>query len=169
MRNVPTELVILEIAESLRRLIGNPDLSKIIKDAYALSEDEKAKSEEAKKIIARADQLFASLEEKEKAYSDIDTRIAKAKEAETVNEKTLFVIKHRQAEIDRLAKENSKNALENKKENDRLEMFKSALDSRAEQIKASEEKATRVKENMKKRAANAQAELAKAEEEALAL
>lgn len=86
MRNTPTELILLQIAEGLQSLAKNPDLSKTIKEAYALSEAEKSKADEARAIIAQADQFTADLKRKQDALVDIDTRIAEAKKIEAYNE-----------------------------------------------------------------------------------
>ena len=67
MRNTQTDLVLLQIAEGLQNLAKNPDLSKSIAEAYALSEVEKAKADEAQAFIAQADQLRAELKQREDA------------------------------------------------------------------------------------------------------
>lgn len=160
MRNIPTELVILEIAQSLKSLISNPDLSKTIKNAYALADDEKAKAIEARGIIAQSAQFLADLEKQKSAFSDANERIEKANSAEKANADILKIIADKKTEVDNIAKKNNADAKANKAEIQRLEALSIALDDRAAALKISEDQVADMRINLKNRAKDIKAQTA---------
>lgn len=101
MRNTPVELVVLRIAEHLQTLVKNPDLSKKIKDAYALADTEQAKLDKAVQTMAKSDQLLADIKKREDALAVIDDRIKKSEELEKINNEQLKAIGSAQREIEK--------------------------------------------------------------------
>lgn len=151
-RNVPTELILLQIAEGLQTLAKNPDLSQIIKDANALSEAEKAKADDARATIANADQLLSDLKKKEDALADIGTRIAEAEKLENFNADTLRDISKRQNELNTQTQNNQVTASDNEKERRRLEEWQETLEDREDAVKLSEIESGQIKAELKNRA-----------------
>lgn len=150
-RNLPTELILLEIAQGLQTLAKNPDLSKTITDAYALNEAEQKKADEAKILMASADQLRAELKAREDAIANIDERIAEAKGIEASNEALIIALDKRKADLNRQADENAVARALNAKEAERLGAIRDNLVEQSEAIKAETIELNRAKENFRKR------------------
>src|ERR1700748_738562 len=107
MRNTPTELVLLQIAEGLKSLIKNPDISEIVRKTYTLSEEEKAKAEEARLYMAQVDGIRKQIDSDKAKYDDVLQRIARAEALEAFNEDTLKTISKRSQELDAKEKANT--------------------------------------------------------------
>lgn len=114
IKGAVTELVLMEIAEGLSSLMKNPDLSEKISAAYAFNESERQQLEEARNIIATADDVRAQLEEKAKEYDDIGTRIEKEVALKRANEQLLESVKQERQvhETMRVKNENKSNELQ---------------------------------------------------------
>lgn len=152
MRNTPTELVLLQIAEGLQTLAKNPDISAAIKDAYALSESEQKKADEARQIIASADAILADIKKREDALSHVEERIKEAEKLECFNADTLDSIRKQQAKIDSQEKINIANAKANEDESVRLKNISDALDDRADALANAEDNLAEARADLKKRA-----------------
>lgn len=116
-RGGSTSMVLLEICQYLAELVKDPDISKKVKEAYSLSEEEEAKYQEAQKFIASADAIGKDLKLKE---DELKKAIAQyeANEAKSL-------------ELDAKEKEIAK-------ELKRLEGMQASLDERAEKIEENE-------------------------------
>lgn len=151
MRNTPTELVLLQIAEGLQNLAKNPDLSKTIKDAYALSEDEKAKSEEARAVIVQSDKFLADLKAQKDALADIEERISEAEKLENFNADTLKSIRQQQSENAQYEARNDTVAGANEKKSSELDAREKFILSREAKIHEAESGLRLAKADFKKR------------------
>lgn len=151
MRNIPTQLVMLEIAEGLKALIADKDLSKSIAEAYALSEEEQKKAEDAKAIIASADALMANIKKKEESLAIVDERIKKAEKLEKANTEALKSINKERVVLNAQAVANKTEAEANKKEAERLSGVSADLDARAEAVTKGEAELAEAKADFKRR------------------
>lgn len=88
-RNVQTNLVLLEIAEGLKKFIQDPNLEQSIKEAYALTEQEKENLAKAQKTLDDADALLADIAKRESELADINKRINEANAIEESNKNQL--------------------------------------------------------------------------------
>lgn len=126
-RNVPTELILLEIAAGLSNLAKNPNLDESIKAAHALTEAEKVKADEARAYIDSSAEIKADLDKQREELSIIDDRLAEVKKIEAFNEDTLRSIAKSNAELkareEAVAKVEADNILREKvqKEKDALQ------------------------------------------------
>jgi hypothetical protein len=91
-RNVQTNLVLLEIAEGLKKFIQDPNLEASIKEAYALTESEKANVAAAQKTLDDAEKLLADIAKRESELGDINKRINEANAIEELNKQALAKI-----------------------------------------------------------------------------
>ena len=142
-RNVPTELILLEIAEGLQSLAKNPDLSQRIKDAYALSEGEKSQAEEARAIIAKSKEFLDDLEKQKSQYADIEERIKQAERIEQVNNLSAKFLAKEKSEAERLIAKNSEKLQEISNANSALKLREDAV---IEKELANKETENRLKE-----------------------
>jgi hypothetical protein len=151
MRNVPIELIMLEFANGFQKLAQNPDLSKIISEAYALTDAEKAKAKEAQDIIAAADKIKAELDAREDALKAINDRIAKAESMEAFNEDTLKVISERAKGLDKrdIALVIAEDSVEEARK--KVEAEKAALAERVESVKLAERQIEEARADLKRR------------------
>lgn len=157
-RNVQTDLILLEIAEGLRSLSTDNDLSQKIKDAHALSDAEKAKADEARAVIAQAEQLRAELKQRENALVDVNTRVAEAKKIEDFNEDTLKKIAAIKNELDAQKDRNFQDAKKNDEERQRLEKVNDSVEVRESKVAEDEKEIAAIKADLKKRADAVQAQ-----------
>lgn len=151
MRNIPTQLVMLEIAEGLKTLIADKDLSKSISEAYALSDAEQKKAEEAKVIIASADSIRAELKAKEDTLADIDKRIEEAEKLEISNADMLKSIAKERSLLSAQKAALLTDSDANKKEALRLNNISAELDTRAEALTEGENELAEAKADFKRR------------------
>lgn len=151
MRNTSTDLVLLQIAEGLQNLAKNPDLSKTITDAYALSEAERKTADESREFIAKADTLRAELKQREDAIADINERIAKAESVEAFNGDTFKLLNTKQNELDNQQKANEVVANANKAAQTELDKFQDLLDERESALLEGERNLEISKADLKKR------------------
>lgn len=107
-RNLPTELILLEIASGLKNLIKDPKLDEAIKSAYALSESEKNNAEEARQIIAKSKDFLADIEKQKSQYADVEERIKQAKDIEAQNAATAEGLASKERDIEKSMKESNK-------------------------------------------------------------
>lgn len=154
MRNVQTELVLLQIAQGLQSLVKNPDLSKSIKAYYELSETEKNQAEEARLLISKAGELRAELQRKEAEIGDVTTLIAQQKAIEKSNKERGEALNKLQGDLERQAEKNEIAAEANRQEAKRLESVAVALSARESRIKKDEEEIVQTRADLKKRADN---------------
>ena len=160
MRNVPTELVLLQIAEGLKSLVENPDLSQIIKDAYSLSESEKAKADEARQLISEADSIRAELKKKEDDLLVINGRIKDAEKLEAFNADTLADIKARERALSGEKEANRILAEKTMQEKKRLDAFSASLLEQAQEQKALQKELDDMRKKLNEKIAKIQAEVA---------
>ncbi len=151
MRNIPTELVLLQIAEGLQTLVKNPDLSKIIQDTYTLMDSERTKADESRQIIANADKFLAGLKSKQDALANIDERISEAEKLENFNSDSLREIAKEKAKIIKDAQKNADDAVANAQEKKRLDGIAIDLQSKLKDAKEKEDRIKRTKDILKKR------------------
>ena len=151
MRNTPTQLVLLEIAESLQQLIKNPDVSKSITDAYALMDSERAKAEDARNVMGKADKFLAEIKAKENALAVVNERIAEAGKLEKSNDDAMKKIAQLQSELDVYNKQNLANSKANELEKSRLVKERLDLEKRIDAVKEDEDKIKKVRADLKKR------------------
>lgn len=152
MRNLPTELVLLKIAEGLQTLVADKNLSNVIKDAYALSSAEQKKAEEARDIIARADEIRADFKKREDALANIDERIAIAESLEKSNEDIAKSLEKKRSDLAVEERKNIADASINQIEKDRLDSLQQFLDERASALADSEAENNALKADLKRRA-----------------
>ncbi len=160
MRNTPTEIILLQIAEGLQSIIKNPDLSQTIKDANALLESEKLKAEDARQLIAQADAIREELKKREDALSIVNDQICQAEKLENFNSDTLREIAKKNADLDKKANQNLDDFKSNQIEKQELSDLRASLDERALFLKNSENEITDMKNDLIKRANNMKAEIA---------
>lgn len=151
MRNVPTELILLQIAEGLQALVSNKDLGSTIKKAHALNEAEAQKLKEAYETISNAETIRNELKKREDSLADVAERIAKAEMLEAANADTLAGIRGHYKDIEARAKQNIADAEDNIKERGRLEKLTASLEKRLEAVKLEEQAIAAAKEDLKKR------------------
>ncbi len=145
------DLIMLGMAEALQKLVNNPDLSKTISEAYALSEAEKAKAAEAQEIIATADKITAEIKAREDVLLVVNDRIAEAKKIEAFNEDTLKAISERTKELDKREAKTIAAAAENETKEKSLEAKAEKIAEREESVKRAEQQITAAREDLKKR------------------
>lgn len=151
MRNVPTELVLLQIAEGLQNLAKNPDLSKNIANAYALSKSEETKLNDARTLIANAAQIKAEFEKRENALKVVDERIAQAINQETQNTNTLKLITQKKNELDAQGRKNDTDSAANEAEKERLADLAESLENQQEELRIAQSDVDKIKSDLKRR------------------
>lgn len=129
-RNVPTEIILLEIANGLKTIISDGNLDKKISGLYALNEDEQKKFEDAQATIVQADQLKANLAAEAANYSDVSARLAKAEQQEGINNNSLTIIEDAKKDIEASRQKNEEDAKANENKATELSKYESDLDER---------------------------------------
>ncbi len=150
-RNVPTELILLEFIDGMKTIISNPDLSATIKNAYALSEDEKAAAIAAQDYIAKAATLKSDLEAQAAKYADVETRIAEAEKLEAYNADTLRDIEKQRADIAVQQNKNIAAAQANKDKEMAIINDRAILESDKILVESSKKEIDKTKSDLKKR------------------
>lgn len=143
IKGAVVELTLMEIAEGLRSLINNPDLSGKIKEVYNLNEAEQKAVEEARDLITNADVIRAEIAEKSKAYIDIGERIKQENLIKASNLEILENIKKGREEIAK------KEAQLNKSRAD-LESFANTLTDKEVKLNARKEELDNIQEDINK-------------------
>lgn len=153
MRNTPTELVLLEIAQGLQTLSKSTDLSKVITDAYGLKDSEIAKANDARAVIAKSDLFLADLKAKQDALADINERISVAQALDAKNKATQDDIAKRQGDLTIQAKKNADDAKANDTRSGALDKRERDVTARETAIKTTETDIQNTKADLKRRSA----------------
>lgn len=160
MRNLPVDIILMEIAQGLQTLIQNKDLNATIASAYALSDAEKAKAEQAAATIAQADDLLAGIKKKEDEFSSVNERLKAAQDLEAKNAEDLKTIAIKERDTASQQSENVANALANEAEKKRLAAIKDALIAKEADLNNSLQDVENTKAALKKRSDKIKAEIA---------
>lgn len=151
-RNVPLELMILQFAEGIQKLVQNPDLSKIIEASYTLSDAEQAKINAAYDTVAKADEIRVEFKKREDVLSALNDRIAQEESLKEENSEALRDIASQQSAANTQKAANDKDAKANKGENQRLEDLRLELQDWKEELAAEQKEVDAMKSDLKKRA-----------------
>jgi len=152
MRNIPTELILLEIVDGIQSLMKNPELLQSIRDAYAFSQVEKEKYEQALEVMKNADQFLADVKKKEEAYLNVEDRIAQAEQLAKSNFDAGKELERVRSLNERQAYLNDQDAEKNLLEAKRLSDFEIALNKREAKLNQERDELEKQKSDLKKRA-----------------
>lgn len=137
-RGAQTDVLLLEIAQGLANLQKDTNLSKKIKDAYALNEAEQKAFEDAQETISKSASFLAEIEKKKSELASVEDRIKAAVAVEEKNKSDAKDLDVRAGEITKLEKDLISRVAEIEKKEKSLMDWENLLVVREESIKARE-------------------------------
>lgn len=151
MRNVPTELILMEIARGLKNLDGKT-IDKQIKDAYGLMESEIKQAEEARAFIQNAKDIQANFDKKQVELDNIIRVKKEANDAISIMKFEAALLEKKRIDIEVVSSSLKKREETLEKERDSFVKWEEKLNQRESDIRGQEQSLNAEREAIKHRA-----------------